>query len=263
MSESDPQNGTDSSLMFDPSLHDRALAGWGIRRRRGDLAHEEKNSEENILLNSPEDSTLKGASTAGCAPPEGNPPVEVLENLDLGSISQLVASCERCGLCEHRQNTVFGSGDPSARLMFVGDAPGEEEDLQGLPFVGRSGQLLDRILSQGLKLTRDSVYITNVLKCRPPESRDPLPEEVQSCGSYLDAQIERVNPEMIVALGKPAAQFLTGGDTSLKRLRGRKHVYKGVPVVVTHHPAFLLQQPQAKAECWQDLQVVIETLGLK
>ena len=181
---------------------------------------------------------------------------------DLGKLAQQVSGCEQCPLSHTRTQTVFGVGDPQARLMFVGEAPGAEEDRRGEPFVGRAGQLLDRIITQGLKLTRDQVYIANVLKCRPPENRDPRPEEVAACRNYLEQQIEAVKPEIIVALGKPAAAFLTGQETSLKRLRGQSHLYKDVPVVVTYHPAFLLRQPQYKSECWRDLQSVISALDL-
>jgi len=145
--------------------------------------------------------------------------------------------------------------------MFVGEAPGAEEDRRGEPFVGRAGQLLDKIITQGLKLTRKEVYITNVLKCRPPENRDPQPDEVERCRSYLEAQIDFVKPQILVALGRPAAMFLTGQESSLKQLRGGKHEFRGIPVVVTYHPAFLLRQPQYKAHCWHDLQSVIGTLG--
>ncbi|OUU25594.1 MAG: hypothetical protein CBC13_01930 [Planctomycetia bacterium TMED53] len=187
---------------------------------------------------------------------------EVSASEALAELAQQVASCEKCSLCQSRNRTVFGTGDPKAKLMFVGEAPGSEEDRRGEPFVGPAGQLLDKIITQGLKLTRDEVYIANVLKCRPPNNRDPRPDEVGQCRAYLEEQIDWVQPQVLVALGRPAASFLTGVETSLKRLRGTKHEFRGIPVVVTYHPAFLLREPQYKSHCWQDLQAVIRTLSL-
>lgn len=145
--------------------------------------------------------------------------------------------------------------------MFIGEAPGEDEDRQGEPFVGRAGQLLDRIIG-ALGLRREDVYIANVLKCRPPGNRNPNPDEVALCTDYLARQIELVEPKMIVALGLPASRFLLGTEAPLYRLRGRTHRYRQTPVVVTYHPAYLLRKPDAKAATWQDLQVVVEFLGL-
>ena len=261
-----PQPG---NLHFPAEFHDRALAGWGVRRRRGDLIADSPATGSIPLEDLPVETGSRVEENRISA---AERPVEIAvsaveeKGSDLSSslvgLAQKVSSCEECSLSQTRTQTVFGCGDPGARLMFVGEAPGAEEDRRGEPFVGRAGQLLDRIITQGLKLTRDQVYIANVLKCRPPENRDPRPEEVQSCKGFLEKQIELVNPEMIVALGKPAAAFLTGEETSLKRLRGQSHLYKGIPVVVTYHPAFLLRQPQFKAECWRDLQQVITALDL-
>ncbi|MFL2857249.1 MAG: uracil-DNA glycosylase [Planctomycetota bacterium] len=261
-----PQPG---NLHFPAEFHDRALAGWGVRRRRGDLIADSPTTGSIPLEDLPVETGSRVEENRISA---AERPVEIAvsavgeKSSDLSSslvgLAQKVSSCEECSLSQTRTQTVFGCGDPGARLMFVGEAPGAEEDRRGEPFVGRAGQLLDRIITQGLKLTRDQIYIANVLKCRPPENRDPRPEEVQSCKGFLEKQIELVNPEMIVALGKPAAAFLTGEETSLKRLRGQSHLYKGIPVVVTYHPAFLLRQPQFKAECWRDLQQVITALDL-
>jgi uracil-DNA glycosylase family 4 len=249
MSDS-PEGG---NLHFPGPLHDRALAGWGIRRRRGDLARSSAPPVTEEVSSVPEAPVLSASPSAEA----------VSESpLSLAELAEAVAGCEKCSLCQTRTQTVFGVGDPEAPLMFVGEAPGAEEDRRGEPFVGRAGQLLDRIITQGLKLTREQVYIANVLKCRPPENRDPRPDEVSSCRNYLEQQIEAVKPQIIVALGKPAAAFLTGQETSMKRLRGESHLYKGIPVVVTYHPAFLLRQPQYKAHCWQDLQRVISALDL-
>ncbi len=261
-----PQHG---NLHFPAEFHDRALAGWGVRRRRGDLIADSPKTESIPLEDPPVEpgSRVEENPISVVERPVGNA-VSAEKGMssvlpgDLLGLAQKVSGCEACSLSQTRTQTVFGCGDPGARLMFVGEAPGAEEDRRGEPFVGRAGQLLDRIITQGLKLTRDQVYIANVLKCRPPENRDPRPEEVQSCKGFLEKQIELVNPELIVALGKPAAAFLTGEETSLKRLRGQSPLYKGIPVVVTYHPAFLLRQPQFKAECWRDLQRVISALDL-
>ncbi len=209
------------------------MVGWGIRRSLG--------------------------SAAGAA--------ETVEAAVSGSMTPLeqmaiqVAECRDCGLCETRNLTAFGVGDPDADLMFVGEAPGYEEDRRGEPFVGRAGQLLDRIIA-AMGLRRDQVYIANVLKCRPPGNRDPLPPEIEACRGYLEAQIRLIRPTILVALGRPAACWLCGQDTSLARLRGQQHDWQGIPVVPTYHPAYLLRQEQYKAHCWQDLQRVIEHLGL-
>lgn len=180
---------------------------------------------------------------------------------ELARCAEEVAACTRCGLSETRNRTVYGVGAPNARLMFVGEAPGRDEDLQGEPFVGRAGQLLNKIIG-ALGLEREDVYIANVLKCRPPNNRDPQPQEVGCCTPFLMRQIELVAPEMIVALGRPAANFLLDSQDSLARLRGRLHRYEGIPLVATYHPAYLLRNPDAKKKVWQDLQVVIQDLKL-
>jgi uracil-DNA glycosylase family 4 len=174
----------------------------------------------------------------------------------LATIAEEIAACTRCGLCESRTNTVPGVGDPRATLLFVGEAPGHDEDLRGEPFVGRAGQLLDKIIA-ALGFRREQVHILNILKCRPPNNRDPSPDETAACTPFLERQIDSIAPQQIVALGRPAARFLTGRDLSIARLRGGRHEYRGIPVVVTYHPAYLLRNPSAKAQCWQDLQPVV------
>jgi uracil-DNA glycosylase len=170
------------------------------------------------------------------------------------SLNAAVSSCRLCPLHETRRHTVFGTGDQSASWMFVGEAPGAEEDRQGLPFVGRAGQLLDAML-HALGLARESVYIANVLKCRPPENRDPLGLEVTQCEPYLHRQVELVRPRIIVALGRFAAQSLLRSTDPIARLRGRQHTYAdtGIPLLVTYHPAYLLRSPLDKAKAWDDL----------
>jgi DNA polymerase len=168
-------------------------------------------------------------------------------------LEQTVASCQRCQLCNTRSQTVFGRGNPQARWMLIGEAPGEQEDKQGLPFVGKAGQLLDNMLAAaGLDRDRD-VYIANVLKCRPPGNRNPAPEEILACQNYLQQQIRHVQPTLILALGRFAAQTLLQTEQSIGRLRGQLHQYQGIPLIATYHPAYLLRNLPDKAKAWQDM----------
>ncbi|MFP4079326.1 MAG: uracil-DNA glycosylase [Ectothiorhodospira sp.] len=175
-------------------------------------------------------------------------------DLDWASLQARVASCTLCtDLARSRSHTVFGTGDPGADWMFIGEAPGAEEDRRGEPFVGRAGRLLDRML-EALGMDRgQGVYIANILKCRPPENRDPRPEEARACRPYLDRQIALVRPRVLVALGRVAAQNLLDTQQPLGRLRGRVLDYRGIPLVVTYHPAYLLRKPQDKRKAWDDL----------
>lgn len=181
-----------------------------------------------------------------------------VEQMDWPALREAVAGCQACTLCESRKQSVFGVGHEQARWMIVGEAPGEQEDRQGEPFVGRAGQLLDRMLA-AVQLTRaeadaaSQVFIANVLKCRPPGNRNPLPEEVAQCEPYLLRQIELVQPRLILAMGRFAAQSLLKSTEPIGRLRGRVHQVQGVPVVVTYHPAYLLRNPVDKALVWDDL----------
>jgi DNA polymerase len=177
----------------------------------------------------------------------------------LASLAEVVAGCRRCRLCEGRQKTVFGSGNPDADLMFIGEGPGAEEDRQGLPFVGRAGELLTRII-EAIGMTRDQVYIANIVKCRPPGNRDPQPDEVAACRSYLERQIALIRPRLIVALGRIAAQTLLGNDLPIGRMRGQWFNVLGVPVMVTYHPAALLRNPALKRPTWEDMQEVRDRL---
>lgn len=181
----------------------------------------------------------------------------------LTALAAEVAACRKCGLCETRTQTVFADGSPSARILFVGEAPGADEDAQGVPFVGRAGQLLTKMIERGMGLDRaKDVYIANVLKCRPPGNRNPEPNEIASCRGYLEKQIELVAPAAIVGLGKFACQFLLDRDEGMMRMRGRWGEYRGIPVMPTFHPSFLLRQPEKKREAWEDLKKVLERLGL-
>ncbi len=181
-----------------------------------------------------------------------------IEQMDWDTLRQTVAGCTACGLCQSRRQTVFGVGNTNARWMLVGEAPGEQEDRQGEPFVGRSGQLLDRML-MACGLTRQEaaadqqVYIANVIKCRPPGNRNPLPEEVAQCEPYLLRQMTLVQPRLILAMGRFAVQSLLRTNEPIGRLRGQVHDYHGVPLIVTYHPAYLLRNPADKALAWDDL----------
>lgn len=176
-----------------------------------------------------------------------------LSGTDWPALEQQVAACTRCALCEGRTNTVFGVGDRSARWMIIGEAPGAEEDRRGEPFVGRAGQLLDAMLNAA-GFARSDVFIANVLKCRPPNNRDPSNAEAAACAPYLARQIELVRPDLILAVGRIAAQRLLESTDPLGKLRGRVHAHaSGVPVVVTYHPAYLLRSPSQKRKAWEDL----------
>lgn len=173
-------------------------------------------------------------------------------------LREAVATCRACALCESRQQTVFGIGHPRAHWMVIGEAPGEQEDQRGEPFVGPAGQLLDNML-RALELSRDEgpperqVFIANTLKCRPPRNRNPDPAETAQCAPFLERQIALVQPRVILALGRFAAQALLASELPLGKLRGRVHEWRGVPVVVTYHPAYLLRAPSEKARAWEDL----------
>jgi uracil-DNA glycosylase family 4 len=181
----------------------------------------------------------------------------------LAQIALEIAACTRCPLAATRGLTVPGEGAPRARLMLVGEGPGAEEDRTGRPFVGAAGQQLDKILAGGMGLRREEVFIANVVKCRPPGNRDPAPEEAAACTPFLERQIAAVQPELLLALGRHAAQQLTGSSAPLSSLRGRIHARpSGPPVLVTFHPAYLLRNPAAKRDCWEDVQRAIAHLGL-
>ncbi|MEY4429024.1 MAG: hypothetical protein RLZZ182_1713, partial [Pseudomonadota bacterium] len=181
-----------------------------------------------------------------------------IESMDWPALRDAVSGCQACGLCRTRRQTVFGVGHPQAQWMLVGEAPGEQEDRQGEPFVGRAGQLLDRML-MAVGLTRaeappdEQVFIANVIKCRPPGNRNPQPEEVAQCEPFLLRQVELVKPRLILAMGRFAVQSLLKSSEPIGKLRGRVHDYHGVPLVVTYHPAYLLRNPADKALVWDDL----------
>jgi DNA polymerase len=177
----------------------------------------------------------------------------------LTAVRAELGDCQRCPLCHGRKHIVFGSGNPEANLMFIGEAPGADEDQQGEPFVGAAGQLLTKMIT-AMRLDRESVYICNVIKCRPPNNRNPEPAEITACEPFLKKQIAVVQPRVIVALGKFAAHVLTGEDTPITRLRGNLKQYQGIPVMPTYHPAYLLRDESRKSEAWHDLKAVMALL---
>jgi uracil-DNA glycosylase family 4 len=178
----------------------------------------------------------------------------------LDEVRAELGDCRRCKLAAGRTNIVFGQGNPQARLMFVGEAPGADEDEQGLAFVGKAGQLLTRII-EAIGMTRDEVFIANVIKCRPPQNRNPEPDEILSCQPFLEQQIDTIRPEIIVALGKFSGQWLLKTAEPISKIRGRLGEYRGVRVMPTYHPAYLLRNPSAKREVWEDMKAVRELLG--
>ena len=201
------------------------------------------------------------ASPGLFAPPRAAVPLAAREDLpdDLGTLARMVAECRKCGLCKTRTNTVFADGSPRAKLVFIGEAPGRDEDLKGLPFVGRAGQLLDKMIA-AIQLRREDVWICNVLKCRPPENRTPAPDEVEQCLPYLEQQLALVRPALICALGLSAVQALLKTKSSMASMRGRTFEYRGIPLIPTYHPAALLRNPGLKREAWEDMQRVRDTL---
>jgi DNA polymerase len=190
-------------------------------------------------------------------------PVPASEAATLAVLQQEVAPCTRCHeLATTRTQTVFGVGNPRAQLCFLGEAPGADEDRQGEPFVGRGGQLLNKII-EACQLKREDVYILNMLKCRPPGNRNPLPDELCNCRPFLDRQLELIQPEYICCLGAVASQNLLGTETPIGKLRGKLHAYRGAKVVCTYHPAYLLRNPAAKKDCWEDMKFLMRQMGVE
>jgi len=204
--------------------------------------------------------TVVAASGVAAAVRAGGEPTGDPES-GLRAIREHIGDCRRCRLSEGRKTIVFGQGNPRAELMFVGEAPGAEEDEQGLAFVGRAGQLLTDIIEKGLKMKRADVWIGNVLKCRPPQNRNPETDEILTCQPFLEAQIRTIRPRVLVGLGKFGAHWLLKTAEPITRLRGRLGEYEGIPVMPTYHPAYLLRNPSAKKDLWEDMKVVLELLG--
>lgn len=193
---------------------------------------------------------------------QGDPPLDRASRTGaLTVIQREVAGCTACKLAQRRTQTVFARGNPEARLVFIGEGPGEQEDKQGLPFVGPAGQLLDKIIV-AMHLDPDAVYVCNVVKCRPPGNRTPEPDEVAACTPFLLKQLGVVRPEVIVTLGRTATGFLLGSNAPMSRLRGQWHSYQGIPLLPTWHPSYLLREPAHKGETWSDMKLVMQRLGL-
>ena len=201
--------------------------------------------------------SIDSITAPAVAPAIGPGPEARLAELKI--LADAVASCSRCRLAEGRKSVVFGSGNPNADLMLIGEGPGAEEDRQGLPFVGPAGELLTKII-QAIDMKRDDVYIANVVKCRPPGNRDPQPDEVQACRGYLEKQVALVRPRILVALGRVAAQVLLGNESPIGQLRGRWYQAFGVPTMITYHPAALLRNQALKRPTWEDMQQVRDRL---
>ena len=195
--------------------------------------------------------------------PEARPAPLPIEARTLEEVRAELGDCTRCKLHQlGRKQIVFGVGNPQAELMFIGEGPGAQEDIQGIPFVGDAGQLLTKII-QSMGFSRDDVYIANIVKCRPPQNRDPEPDEVASCEPFLKKQIASINPRMIVTLGKYASQTILHTSTAITRLRGQWGSYQGIPVMPTYHPAYLLRNPEEKRPVWSDMKAVVAALGKK
>ncbi|OGT14919.1 MAG: hypothetical protein A3I12_03365 [Gammaproteobacteria bacterium RIFCSPLOWO2_02_FULL_38_11] len=189
-----------------------------------------------------------------------SPSVACEIEFDWEGLQSAVKSCVACPLHKTRTQTVFGMGNPQSPLMLIGEGPGANEDLQGLPFVGRAGQLLNAML-KAIQLDRDKVYIANVIKCRAPKNRDPLPEEISSCTPFLEKQIQTIKPRLIVALGRVAAHYLLKTKSSMAQLRGKVHSRQGIPLIVTYHPAYLLRNPIDKAQALKDIYCIRDFLN--
>ena len=201
------------------------------------------------------------AAVDGWSRPLARKPSDQPSDASLEDIRSDLGECRRCGLSAGRTHIVFGEGHPHARLVFVGEGPGRDEDRCGRPFVGPAGQLLDRIVA-AMKLKREEVYICNIIKCRPPDNRDPLPDEVATCKPFLERQLSVIQPDAICALGAHAARALLDTDVSLAKLRGRFHTYAGVPLMPTYHPAYLLRHPEDKRAVWEDMQKIMAFLRI-
>ena len=231
------------------------LAG-AVAELRAYLSWAAEGGDEMVSL--PPTSTPTSTST----PTPTSTPMPKLPIVSLESVRAQMGECTLCKLHKGRHTIVFGVGNPNARLMFVGEAPGEDEDLKGEPFVGKAGQLLTKMI-EAMGLRREDVYICNTVKCRPPNNRNPEPDELAACEPFLKGQLASVKPEVIVTLGKFAAQALLRDQTPITRLRGQWREYEGIPVMPTFHPAYLLRSPQEKGKVWDDLRAVMKKLGLE
>lgn len=215
--------------------------------------------------------TLRYMAEAGCMGFDcSEKTIGIVKNLDrnlssaaddLKELRSLIGDCQRCKLCKERTNIVFGTGDPDARLMFVGEGPGYDEDQQGEPFVGKAGQLLTKII-QAINLTREKVYICNIIKCRPPGNRNPAPDEIKACFPFLEGQLDAIKPDFICALGTFATQTLLDTVEPISKLRGRFFDLRGIKVMPTYHPAYLLRNPEKKRDVWEDMKKLMSMMDV-
>ncbi len=215
--------------------------------------------------------TLRYMAEAGCTGFDcSEKTIGIVKNLDrnlssaaddLKELRSLIGDCQRCKLCKERTNIVFGTGDPDARLVFVGEGPGYDEDQQGEPFVGKAGQLLTKII-EAMNLTRDKVYICNIIKCRPPGNRNPAPDEIKACFPFLEGQLDAIKPDFICALGTFAAQTLLDTVEPISKMRGRLYDYRGMKVMPTYHPAYLLRNPEKKRDVWEDMKKLMSMMDV-
>lgn len=246
--------------------HWSSVAGADLLLPRIELAAPAQPAEATSVTESaaePAREAEPAGEAAEPAAPEDDPfadlPEEPLPRLR--ALERRCQDCRRCALHERRRQAVFADGNPEAEIFFVGEGPGAQEDQQGLPFVGPAGQLLTRIIHGAMGLPRREVYIANVVKCRPPNNRNPLPEEQIRCAPFLEEQIRLVRPQILICLGAVAAQYLLGSRQGVGRLRGSVHEWRGIPLIATWHPAYLLRQPSAKRETWDDIKLALRSLG--
>src|SRR5579859_5060530 len=248
-------------MSFDPQLQQAIAAHMQYMRDLG-IYDFYRRATDIVLEPTPEEPVIPPRQPVPSQPPVGSfvaPPSRIEA---LRAIQFEIGDCTRCALSRGRNKIVFGDGDPNAKLMFVGEGPGADEDAQGLPFVGRGGQLLNNMI-QAMGLKREEVYIANVVKCRPPSNRTPEPDEAHTCSPFLFKQIDVVRPKVIVALGQTAVTYLAGEKRPLSGWRGVTHPFRGgAKLIVTYHPAFLLRDPNQKKHAWADLQIAMRELGL-
>lgn len=238
------------------AAHARRERALGVRREAAQAKKKRTQSDG--------DATAPGSDGAPSGPARSADDVrrQAAACHTLEELRAAVAQCEACTLCETRTQTVFMDGKGTSGLFFVGEAPGADEDRQGVPFVGRAGQLLTDIITKGMGIPREDVTIANVLKCRPPENREPSPDEKATCTPWLDRQVELVDPQLLIPLGRHAAMHMLQEVASMGAMRGRVHVRNGRKIVPTFHPAYLLRSPGEKKECWKDIQVAMREIGL-
>lgn len=219
-------------------------------------------STETLRFLSPDQSTNPVLNIRNATQPEDNSDQQI-HPASLEGLREHIGNCERCKLHQSRTHLVYGEGSPVAKLVFVGEGPGVDEDLAGRPFVGKSGKLLTKIIEKGMGLTREEVYISNVVKCQPPKNRDPEKDEIEACVPFLKKQLQSINPEVICCLGRVACQALLGSGFKITLERGKWRSYEDIPLMPTFHPAYLLRNPSAKRQVWEDVKMIMKRIGLE